>query len=95
MLEAQIIRRDSDLFAGRPIENEKNLIEQLKPYLSSIEVKLLGFDPANDEGQRHSYLPSFLAGLGATASTTLLFSVAWLLATLGLPDAATVAPRLV
>ena len=95
MLEAQIIRRDSDLFAGRPIENEKNLIEQLKPYLSSIDVKLLGFDPANDEGQRHSYLPSLLAGLGATASTTLLFSVAWLLATLGLPDAVTVAPGLV
>lgn len=95
MLEAQIIRRDSDLFVSRPIEDEKSLIEQLKPYLTSSEVKLLGFDPANDEGPRYTYLPSFLIGLGATASTALLLSVVGFLATLGLSDAVAVAPALV
>jgi len=95
MLEAQTIRRDSDLFDARPIENQASLIDQLRPYLTANEVKLLGFAPANDEDHRYSYLPSFLVGIGATASTTILFTVVAFLATLGLPDAAAVAPSLV
>ena len=95
MLEAQTIRRDSDLFASHPIDNQESLIDQLRPYLTTNEVKLLGFEPANDEDHRYSYLPSFLVGLGATASTTILFTVVGFLATLGLPESAAVVPSLV
>lgn len=94
MLEAQTIRRDSDVFASHPIDNQESLIDYIRPYLTPNEVKLLGFDPANDEDHRYSYLPSFLIGLGATASTTILFTVVGFLATLGLPDTAAVASTL-
>lgn len=95
MLQAQITRRDSDSFASLPIDSQESLIDHLRPYLTTNEIKLLGFAPANDESPKYSYLPSFLVGLGATASTTILFTVVAFLATLGLPDAATVATTLV
>jgi hypothetical protein len=91
MLEAQTIRRDSDLFDARPIENQASLIDQLRPYLTPQEVKLLGFAPANDAEERYTHLPAFLVGLGATASTTILFTVVAFLATLGLPETSIVA----
>lgn len=94
MLEAQITRRDSDLFATLPFEDQESLVDRLRPYLTPNEVKQLGFDPANDQVRKYSRLPSFLIGLGATAATTILFSVVGLLATLGLPDAAAVAAAL-
>ena len=94
MLEAKISHEDSDFFDARPIENQESLIDHLRPYLTANEVKLLGFAPANDEDHRYSYLPSFLVGLGATASTTILFTVVGFLATLGLSDAAVIAPSL-
>lgn len=95
MLEAQITRRDSDLFATLPFEDQESLVDRLRPYLTPNEVKLLGFDPANDQVRKYSRLPSLLIGLGATTSTTILFSVVGFLATLGLPDAAAVAAALV
>lgn len=95
MLEAQIIRRDSDLFVALPFEDQESLVDRLRPYLTPNEVKLLGFDPANDQDRKHPRRPSLLIGLGATAATTILFSVIGFLATLGLPDAAAVAAALV
>ncbi len=89
MLQAQISRKDGNQFASLPIDNEARLIDQLRPYLTANEVKLLGFDAANDEETEGSFLPSLLIGLGATASTTLLFTVFAFFATLGLPEAAT------
>ena len=86
MLEAKISHQDSDLFDVRPIDNDASLIDQLRPYLTANEIKLLGFTPANDEDQKYTYLPSFLVGLGATASTTILFTVVAFLATLGMPE---------
>lgn len=94
MLEAQITRRDSDLFATLPFEDQESLIDRLRPCLTPDEVKQLGFDPANDQVRKYSRLPSSLIGLGAAAATTILFSVVGFLATLGLPDAAAVAPAL-
>ncbi len=87
MLQAQISRDESDRFATLPIDSEARLIDQLRPYLTTNEIKLLGFEAANDEVDEGSFLPSFLIGLGATASTTLLFTVVAFFATLGLPEA--------
>ncbi|WP_427967159.1 hypothetical protein [Altererythrobacter sp.] len=88
MLEAQVTRSDSDLFATLPIEDEESLFDYLRPYLTNQEASLLGFSPANDEDDgTRSFVPSLLAGIAATVSTAVLFATVGFVSTLGLAEA--------
>jgi hypothetical protein len=88
MFEAQILRRDSDLFASLPILDEESQPDPVRPYLTAQDTRLLSFTPANDEAEQpHSIVPSLLAGIGASISTMVLFSVVGIVSTLGMPQA--------
>lgn len=95
MLEAQIIRKHDDLFFDHKAGSQQGPIDQLVSLFTAYEIEQLGPALAKDEGKENSIRPSVYAGLGAALSTTVLFTVMGFLATLGLPDAAAVAPSLV
>ena len=87
MLEAQVIRRDSDSFAGLFPTSGDARLERLRQHFSDAELRLFGIDQAYaEEPAAGSSTTPWLRGLGAVLATVFLFVAVGYLATFGLAD---------